>query len=371
MMNTETRAPKTMIYDNSFRQGEPFRLFIRDCHFHEILSMNTSNTVKDVKKMIEDVVGVPPSQQLVVENPDHPPLDDEEILGAHNIQNLGLVWLLSPSMKLQIKIPQAGTCTQLDIYSSFSVSNIKDMIHDNMGVPSNRQTLVYSGRSLNDDKALSFYDIPRNSTLYTIFGVDNGTSDLLIFIDAGKNEALALKVKPWFTILDVKSVIESCCGILVQIQELVYIKESLRTRKLLKVKSRNMTQNVISIQAKSSDTVDEFIAKIPQVELASIVGEPALFLEETRLMGDNALAYYDLHSRSSLTLERAIQIHVAIPSKQTVKVNLKASDPIYQMKEKIEETCGIPNELQQLTYRGDAVDDMLNAEQCEELLGNL
>ncbi|KAI7993026.1 hypothetical protein LOK49_LG12G01521 [Camellia lanceoleosa] len=122
-----------MIYDNSFRQGEPFRLFIRDRHFHEILSMNTSNTVKDVKKMIEDVVGVPPSQQLVVENPDHPPLDDEEILGAHNIQNLGLVWLLNPSMKLRIKVPRqylhATRYLQLIL-----ASNIKDMIHDNMGV---------------------------------------------------------------------------------------------------------------------------------------------------------------------------------------------------------------------------------------------
>ncbi|XP_028127524.1 polyubiquitin-like [Camellia sinensis] len=323
--------------------------------------MNTSNTVKDVKKMIEDVVGVPPSQQLVVENPDHPPLDDEEILGAHNIQNLGLVWLLSPSMKLQIKISQAGTCMQLDIYSSFLVSNIKDMIHDNMGVPSNRQTLVYSGRSLNDDKALSFYDIPRNSTIYAIFGVDNGTSDLLIFIDAGaclhKGELKDSKTVKGYNMDDGSFISLNVSGSLIWLH--------------IKVKSQNMTQNVISIQAKSSDTVDEFIAKIPQGELASIVGEPALFLEETRLMGDNALAYYDLHSRSSLTLERAIQIHVAIPSKQTVKVNLKASDPIYQMKEKIEETCGIPNELQQLTYHGDAVDDMLNAEQCEELLGNL
>ncbi|KAL7264709.1 hypothetical protein ACSBR1_002629 [Camellia fascicularis] len=132
-----------------------------------------------------------------------------------------------------------------------------------------------------------------------------------------------------------------------------------------------MTQNVISIQAKTSDTVNEFIAKIPQGVLVSIVGEPALFLEETRLMGDKALAYYDLHSGPFLTLERVIQLHVAIPGKQIVKVNLKASDPIYRMKEKIEETCGIPDELQQLTYRGDAVDDMLSAEQCEELLGSL
>ncbi|KAI7993028.1 hypothetical protein LOK49_LG12G01522 [Camellia lanceoleosa] len=84
-----------------------------------------------------------------------------------------------------------------------------------------------------------------------------------------------------------------------------------------------MTQNVISIQAKSSDTVNEFIAKIPQGVLASIVGEPALFLEETRLMGDKALAYYDLHSGSFLTLERVIQIHVVISCKQIVKVQLK------------------------------------------------
>ncbi|KAI7993029.1 Polyubiquitin-B [Camellia lanceoleosa] len=269
------------------------------------------------------------------------------------------------------------------------------MIHDNMGVPSNRQTLLYSGRSLDDDKALSFYDIPRNSTIYAIFGEDNGMSDLLIFVDVGKNEALALKMKPWFTILDVKFVIESCYGILIQSQELVSLKEKLEDWKTvegynmndgsfislnisgsliwihIKVKSRNMTQKVISIQAKSFDTVNEFIAKIPQEVLASIVGEPGLFLEETRLMGDKALAYYDIHLGSFLTLERVIQIHVAIPCKQTVKVNLKASNPIYRMKEKIEETCGIPDELQQLTYCGDAVDDMLSTEQCKELLGSL
>ncbi|KAI7992274.1 hypothetical protein LOK49_LG12G01524 [Camellia lanceoleosa] len=244
------------------------------------------------------------------------------------------------------------------------------MIHDNMGVSSNRQTLVYSGRSLDDDKALSFYDISRNSTLYAIFGADNGTSDLLIFVD-------------------------SYCGIPIQSQELVNLKEKLEDWKTvegynindgsfislnisgslirlhIKVKSRNMTQNVISIQAKSSDTVNEFIAKIPQGVLTSIVREPGLFLEETRLMGDTALAYYDLHSGSFLTLEHVIQIHMAIPCKQTVKVNLKALDPIYQLKEKIEETCDIPDKLQQLTYRGDAVDDMLSAEQCKELLGSL
>ena len=190
------------------------------------LQVKSSDRVKNVKMKIQQKEGIPPELQCLVSALSRTKLEDHHVLRDYSIRG-GSTLILAPKlpnkqvpMKIIIRIvtgETTGTRVTLEVKPSDFIADVKKRIQE-QGVLPEPQCLMFAGKELDDKHTLRKYNIRNGSFLlskpkfcyYSFLQKSTVHSRLLkkIFVKVGTEKKITLEVKSTDTINDVKQRIQ-------------------------------------------------------------------------------------------------------------------------------------------------------------------
>ena len=276
---------------------------------------------------------------------------------------------LSPGIQIFVRMLTGKTIT-VETNALDTIEDVKDKIHDKIGIPSDRQRLIYAGKLLEDPHMFYKYNIPSKSTVYLAFRPRLGIN---VFIRTQNGKTITLEVEASDTIENVKGKIQDEEGIPPDQQVLMYISNkeakqledkhtlfyyNIQERSMLKLTVKAMsifvkasTGKIITLKAKSSDTIKKIKTKI-QDKYSIPYSNQILTFSGIVLNDKQRLFDYNVSSESTLQLNLNIEIQVKTLGGKILTLEVETSNTIEDIKAKIEEKEGILVNEQKLSFAG-------------------
>ena len=331
------------------------------------LKVESSTTVRRVKKMIEALEGTPCRlQQLSL---DRVCLEDRKRMGHYHSlisSNCRLVLGIKPQYQVFLRT-LSGKTVVLQVRGGDTVRHMKSLIYEREGIPPDQQKLLSGGRPLRDGKRLRDCGIHSGSTLDLCLGLLGGIE---LFVRTLTGNPISLEVDTRDTIGDVKAKIQDKEGIPTECQILLFAGKQLKDRYRVKVGAilelressqiflRTATGKVITLKVMKNASIYHVKAVIQEKEGIPKTQQQLMFNGRT-LVDEQTLNRCGIQHKDTLDLiwlvEGGMGIFVKMKS-LAITVEAEGSDTIEEVRERIQEKIAIPRD-QQLTLNGRSLED--------------
>jgi ubiquitin C len=329
------------------------------------LQIETSDTVRDIKFMIQNKERTPLGQQMLYSS--NRLLDDSHTVFHYNISTIHLIIHPPGGMGVHVKTPFHESLT-LGAMGSDTIAMVKSKILNLEGIPTDQQKVKLSGKELADDRTLSDCNVQEGSVLHIELSI---RGKMKIFVQSEKIHALEVHASD-----TIKQVKDKYQDILPHQQILtfrgaqleddtnlsscsVHRESILQLALKVFVKIANIG-GAISLQVSISDTIRGIKSKIEDLLGIPIDRQELLFageaLVDTHTLSEcGAQMYWTL----TLSLPSVVGLHVFVktPTGNSFFLGIETSDTVRDLKFRIEKKEGTPLGQQMLYYSNKLLDD--------------
>ena len=331
-------------------------------------SVKPQDTIGDIKDMVNDREGIPPSDQRLKFgneelNDDHPTLKDTGIKDEDVLD-------LQP-MEIYVKHWNGSTFAISPVTPNNSIDDVQSVIEEIRNIPISQQRLIFNDKALKDpSRTLRQYKIKHQSTLELL------PMNIHVVTPDGTKK-ITLQVEPEDTIVDVKKKIYNKEGLPVEDQRLT----SPSGKPLEKDKSTLAAYNIqhddvlqlepmaITIRQPNGkmftlenvdpqDTIEDIQDRILSKKGIPKKDQRLAFQDKPLKDPSKALKDYKIKHESVLDLLPMI-IQVKTPEGKVVPLQVTPDEKPKDLKPRVEKKTGIPPEDQRYEFNGKPLKDNL------------